>query len=183
MIKSNFQMSSIFTLKKLFRAYEECKKGKKNTNNALKFELDKEKNLVKLLQELQSRRYEISRHICFIVTHPTSREIFAADFRDRIVHHLLCNEIQDIFEADFISRSYANRKGKGTHQAVRQLRKDIQQVKSKTGGGYYLKLDVESFFRSINKDTLYSIVENKIQKCLQKPGGGLRRNGFDAMAG
>jgi len=155
-------MTTIFTLEKLFKAYKECQKGKKNTVNALEFELHREKNLVALLDDLVSREYKISRHICFIATHPTPREIFAADFRDRIVHHLLCNEISGIFEVDFISNSYANRKGKGTHKAVEQLREDIRHVRNAVGGGAYLKLDVQSFFRSIDRDILFSLVENKI---------------------
>jgi RNA-directed DNA polymerase len=146
-------MSTIFTLEKLYKAYKDCQQGKKNTANALSFELEREKNLMRLLEDLQNGTYEISRHICFIVTYPTAREIFAADFRDRIVHHLLCGEIQPIFEADFISRSYANRKEKGTHKAVKQLAKDIRHLKSRTAGGYYLKLDVEGFFRSINRQS------------------------------
>lgn len=157
-------MATIFTLEKVFKAYKECQKGKKNTVNALEFELHREKNLMSLLNDLTSRRYEISRHICFIVTHPTPREIFAADFRDRIVHHLLCNEISGLFEVDFIPHSYANRKGKGTHKAVEQLRKNIQKVKNETGGGQYLKLDVQSFFRSINREILFSLVEKKLGK-------------------
>lgn len=100
---------SIFTLEKLYKAYKSCQKGKKNTVNALSFEMEREKNLLSLLCELKSGKYEISRSIYFVVTNPTAREIFAANFRDRIVHHLLCNEIQNIFEDDFISGSYANR--------------------------------------------------------------------------
>ncbi|MCX6752462.1 MAG: reverse transcriptase domain-containing protein [Candidatus Nomurabacteria bacterium] len=168
-------MSTIFTLEKLYKAYKECQKGKKNTINALCFEVEREKNLILLLNELQSGTYEISRSVYFIVTNPTAREIFAADFRDRIVHHLLCNEIQNIFEADFISDSYANRKRKGTHKAVAQLQKYTREAKSKTKNGYYLKLDVESFFCSINREILYSIVEKKIRDCSQPVGGGLRR--------
>lgn len=155
-------MTTIFTLEKLFKAYKECQKGKKNTVNALMFELHREKNLMSLLDDLTSRRYEISRHICFIVTVPTPREIFAADFRDRIVHHLLCNEISGVFEVDFILHSYANRRGKGTHKAVEQLRKDIRQVKNKTEEGQYLKLDIQSFFRSINREILFALVEKKL---------------------
>jgi hypothetical protein len=90
--------TTIFTFENVYKAYKKCLKNKKNTANALKFELNREKNLSQLLYDLQTERYKISRHICFIVTHPSPREIFAADFRDRIVHHLLCNEIQDIFK-------------------------------------------------------------------------------------
>ena len=113
---------TIFTIEKLYKAYTQCLKNKKNTVNALKFEMKREENILLLLSELKSMKYKISRHICFVVTEPSPREIFASDFRDRVVHHLLCNEIQNFFEQDFIESSYANRKGKGTHKAVRELK-------------------------------------------------------------
>ncbi len=153
---------SIFTLQNLYRAYKDCHRGKKKTANALLFELNREKNLIQLLSELQSGRYQISRHVCFIIAYPTPREIFAADFRDRIVHHLLCNEIFALFEQDFIYNSFANRKGKGTHRAVTKARQFIAEVGRERKGNYYLKLDIQSFFRSIDKHILFSLINEKI---------------------
>lgn len=124
--------------------------------SALKFEFDREKNLFALLDELNNRTYKISPHICFIIKEPTPREIFAADFRDRIVHHLLCNEIAYLFEKDFIENSFANRKYKGTHKAVECLKKELQS------GGYFLKLDVQAFFRSIDRNIMFRLVKDKI---------------------
>ena len=120
-------METIFTKEKIFKAYLDCRKTKKNTANALKFEINREKNLFHLLRELQDRSYRISRHICFIVTEPKPREIFAADFRDRVVHHLLCNEIYELFEKDFIENSFANRMGKGTHKGVEKLKEYLKR--------------------------------------------------------
>ena len=157
-------MSTIFTLEKLYLAYKECKKGKKNTINALNFELNREKNLLNLLYDLQSRRYEISRHIYFIIKSPTVREIFAADFRDRIVHHLLYNELYDVFDKSFIFSSYSNRREKGTHAAVNNLRKNIREIEYFYSSSFCLKLDIQSFFRSINKDILYDLVKKGIEK-------------------
>jgi hypothetical protein len=130
----------------------------------LKFELDREKNLFSLLVDLKSGEYKISRHMCFVVTEPTPREIFAGDFRDRVVHHLLCNEIQDIFENDFINESYANRKGKGTHEAMKKLRFYVTRGGKNRQRLYFLKMDVKGFFRNVDKGVLWKIVENKILK-------------------
>lgn len=152
-------MSEVFTLEKIYQAYLDCKKRKKNTINALKFEIERERNLIGLLRELKSRRYEISRHICFIIKDPTPREIFAADFRDRIVHHLLYNEIYYLFEGDFIDNSFANRIGKGTHKGVKTLKEYLELISKDS---YFLKLDVRSFFCSIDKDILFKIVFDKI---------------------
>lgn len=155
-------MNTIFTLEKLWRAYKDCQAHKKNTVNALKFELNREKNLTQLLYDLRTRKYKVSRHICFIVTKPTAREIFAADFRDRIVHHLLYRELYHVIDADLIEHSYANRRGKGTHAAVYRLRTLIQDIRGNTGGGFYLKLDIKSFFRSIDRGLLFKILEDKL---------------------
>jgi len=153
------RMSEVFTIENIYRAYLGCRKRKKNTINALKFEIDREKNIVALLKELKSKRYQISRHICFIVKEPTPREIFAADFRDRVVHHLLYSEIKDLFEKDFIDNSFANRIDKGTHKGVEILKEYLKEVEPNS---YYLKLDIKSFFCSINKDILFKIISKKI---------------------
>ncbi|MBU0999108.1 reverse transcriptase/maturase family protein [Patescibacteria group bacterium] len=156
-------MSEIFTLEKLFKAYNDCKKGKKNTVNALNFEMHREKNLVSILEELLSGTYIPSRHILFIVTRPTPREIFAADFRDRVVHHLFHNELHLFCDNNFIRHSYANRLNKGTHRAVRAVKNFVYH----NPNGYYLKLDVKSFFSSINKPILFKLVEKNIYLCVK----------------
>ncbi len=153
---------TIFTMQKLHRAYVQCLKHKKDTANALKFEINRERNLFSLLSDLQKGKYEISRHMCFVVTEPTPREIFAGDFRDRVVHHLLCNEIQGIFENGFIDESYANRDGRGTHVAVKKLRFYITRGGRNRQRLYYLKMDIKGFFRNIDKKKLFEIVEKKI---------------------
>lgn len=154
-------MSEIFTIENIYRAYLDCRRRKKNTINALRFEIDREKNIIALLKELKSKRYQISRHICFIVKDPTPREIFAADFRDRVVHHLLYNEIKALFEKDFIENSFANRVNKGTHKGVEKLKEYLKATDRKD---YFLKLDIKSFFCSINKDILFGIVGRKISE-------------------
>jgi len=120
------KMSEVFTLEKIYQAYLDCRERKKNTINALKFEIEREKNLIDILRELKSRQYRISRHICFIIKDPAPREIFAADFRDRVVHHLLYNEINYLFEDDFIDNSFANRIGKGMHKGVKKLKEYLE---------------------------------------------------------
>ncbi len=110
---------TIFTLSKLLQAYIPCRRRKRKTINALKFELNLEANLLDLQKQLKNRVYKPKRSICFIVTYPKIREIFAADFSDRIIHHLLVAEIEPYFEKTFIYNSFACRKEKGTHKAVK----------------------------------------------------------------
>lgn len=96
----------------IFKAYFDARRGKRNSVNQLRFEMNLEENLVALYREVADRRYQVGRSICFMVTYPVKREVFAADFRDRIVHHLLFNYISPIFERVFIDDCYSCRKTK-----------------------------------------------------------------------
>lgn len=96
----------------LFSDYFECRKNKRNNLNALKFEKNLEQNVFKLIADIYKGNYLLGRSIAFIVNKPVKREIFAADFRDRVVHHWLINKLNPLFEEVFINDSYACRIGK-----------------------------------------------------------------------
>jgi RNA-directed DNA polymerase len=151
--------------KDLFLAYYECRQNKRNTTNALKFEMNYESNLFKLRDELLDRTYEPRRSIAFIVTKPVKREIFAADFRDRIIHHFLIKKMNIFFEKTFIDDSYACRKGKGTHFGVKNIYNKIKECsKNYITDCFILKLDIEGFFMHINRDILYKMLYSYIQE-------------------
>ncbi len=86
-------MEEVFNFKKIYKAYLDCRKLKRNTVNAVSFEYDVERNLFNTLDRLKEGSYSPGRSICFVATEPVYREIFAADFKDRVVHHLLVNEL------------------------------------------------------------------------------------------
>ncbi len=156
---------TIFTFEKLYRAYLDCRKNKRKTKNALKFEMNLERNLFQLQKELKNKTYKPGRSICFVVTEPCPREIFAAEFKDRVVHHLLIREINNIGEKVFIFDSFSCRKDKGTHSAVKRLRNFIgKTTKNYKERAYCLKLDVSGFFMAINHDVLYMVLKNLISK-------------------
>jgi len=160
------EKDTIFGFEKIYKAYEECRKGKRNTTNVLKFEKNLEENLLELHSSLNNKSYESKRSVCFIVLKPKPREIFAADFRDRIVHHLLVKELEKIFEKRFIFDSFACRKEKGTHKAVKRLKKFMQSYSNnqKTPNkAYFLQLDISNFFMSIDKGILFNLIENRIK--------------------
>ena len=153
----------LFTFQSLWRHYRRCRRNKRNTLNALAFEVDAESNLLELQQELRSHTYRPGRSICFLTDGPKPREVFAADFRDRVVHHLLVSHQERIFEPMFIDDSYACRKGKGTLAASDRLMTFMRQA---TANGrrpaWALKLDVASFFPSVDKATLNAILMRHI---------------------
>ena len=101
--------------------YLDCRRGKRNSRSALEFEVRLEENLFGLCEELQNRTWRPAPSFCFVTERPKHREIFAAEFRDRIVHHLIVSRLEPMWEPAFIHDSFACRKGKGTHAAVYRL--------------------------------------------------------------
>lgn len=102
----------------VFRAYYDARKNKRNTRSQLDFEFNLEENLVRLYEELRNHTYKVGKSVCFITGSTVKREVFAAHFRDRVVHHLLYNYTAPIFERTFIADSYSCRKGMGTLYGV-----------------------------------------------------------------
>jgi RNA-directed DNA polymerase len=153
----------LFTHENLDRHYLACRRSKRNTYNALRFEARQELNLLDLLEELQTRRYRPSPSVCFVTRKPKLREIFAADFRDRVVHHVLVDSLEAYWERVFIHDSYACRKGKGVHAGVARLRRFIGQV-SDNGArrAWYLQLDIRNYFMRIDKALLWRLLEPHI---------------------
>lgn len=119
---------------------------------------------MKLEAELQNHTYKTSRSICFVVEKPTLREVFAATFRDRVVHHLLYNFLEPVFEPKFISQSYACRKNKGIHKSLKDLQKYLRKItKNRRQKAYFLHLDIKGFFMSLEKDILFQLISNHIK--------------------
>ena len=149
----------------LFQAYYDARKNKRSTANALKFEMYYEKNLFELYEEIKNEKYEISRSICFISFNPVQREIFAGDFRDRVVHHLIYNYVSPFFERLFINDSYSCRVGKGTSYGIKRLDYFIRSCsRNYSQDCYILKLDIKGYFMSIDHSILYQKVEKTAQR-------------------
>jgi RNA-directed DNA polymerase len=147
----------------LFQAYFDARKNKRNTINALAFEKYLEANLFALANEFIERIYTPKPSICFIVDKPVKREIFAADFRDRVVHHFIYNYISPIFEKSFINDNYSCRKGKGTHYGINRIDHFIRSCSQNYSKDcYILKLDIKGYFMAMNKTFLFNKVRNEL---------------------
>ena len=172
--KASCTAPHLFSFENLYHNYLKCRSNKRNTINALKFEANAEENLFRLSEELQNMTYRPSRSICFVVERPKMREIIAADFRDRVVHHLLVGQLENIYESVFIHDSYACRVDKGIHRAVERVQKFIR--KGGANGNkrlYSLHLDIRNFFMTIDKEILYRMLEKKIKKNGEEYAGPL----------
>ena len=147
-------------LENLFELYFQCRKNKRYSFGALTFEVDFENNLMQLYRELQTKTWHPGSCNCFIVDKPVKREIFAAPFKDRIVHHILISELEPCFEKYFIHDSYACRKGKGTHMAIKRLFHFINsQTCNNSQEAWILKMDIKGFFMNIERKKLYEKLE------------------------
>ncbi len=152
----------LFSFSNIHRCYLKCRRRKRNTVNALRFEINMEENLCRLERELKTKSYQPARSVRFVVKKPKFREIFAADFRDRIVHHILVYCLERIFESKFIFDSYACRREKGTHNGVKRLQKFARQVTANgTRNAFYLQMDLKSYFASIDKSILLNLIRRQ----------------------
>jgi RNA-directed DNA polymerase len=154
----------------IFIAYYACRKNKRNTLNALRFEKHFEHNLFALQDEILNGSYTPGRSIAFIVEKPVKREIFAADFRDRVLHHWLIAKLNPLFEKHFIYDSYACRIGKGTHFGVKRIAGFIKSCSNNyVADCYILKLDIQGFFMHINRTVLYERLSHFIEHHYTEP--------------
>ncbi len=140
----------------LLLAYQKAARGKRGQPNVAAFEYRLEENLWRLQDELRDRQYRPGAYVSFHIHEPKRRLISAAPFRDRVVHHALCNLIEPVFERAFIPDSYANRVGKGTHRALDRCQEFCRRYP------YVLPGDLRQFFPSVDHAILRQILAHRI---------------------
>lgn len=152
-----------FSFSDLVAAYFDCRQHKRNTRSALVFEQDLERNLIRLHEDLADGSYRPGRSICFVITRPKPREVWAAEFRDRIVHHLLYNRISSRFYARFIADSCACIPTRGTLYAAQRLEAKVRSITQNWRvPAFYLKCDLANFFVSIDKRILRDLIAARV---------------------
>ena len=153
------------TFGEVAQAYFDCRRTKRNSASALAFEARLERNLRDLYDELVAGAYKPGRSICFVITHPKPREVWAAEFRDRVVHHLLHNRIAPRFYARFIADSCACIPGRGTLYAAERLEAKVRSVTQNWARpAHYLKCDLANFFVSIDKGILQGLLDRLVHE-------------------
>jgi len=154
-----------FSFPLLVQAYFDCRRNKRNSESARAFEQHLEGNLRALYEELADGSYRPGPSICFIITRPKPREVWAAAFRDRIVHHLLYNRIGPAIERGFIANSCACIPGRGTLYAIQRLEAAVRSATQNWSRPvHYLKCDLANFFVSIDKRRLWAELEPRIER-------------------
>ncbi len=141
----------------LLRAAQKAARGKRARSNVARFHLDLEGQLCRLQDELIAKTYLPGQYRTFAIHEPKARTISAAPYRDRVVHHGLCQVLEPAFERRFIFDSYACRKGKGTHAALARFTQFARRNR------YVLKCDVRRYFPSIDHEILKGQVRRRIK--------------------
>lgn len=156
--------SQLCTMENLQLAFQRAKKRKSSKEYVQRFEANLKAELGKLQWELMTGIYRPGPLTTFIVRDPKTRKISASHFRDRVVHHAICNVIGPIFESRFIHDSFANRVGKGTSGTLARFDKFMRQVAGKKGDrGYCLKADIRKYFENVDHAVLLGILGRRIK--------------------
>ncbi|MEM9948283.1 MAG: RNA-directed DNA polymerase [Cyanobacteria bacterium P01_D01_bin.36] len=148
----------IIEFENLLLAAQRAQKGKRFRGNVLAFNHAIERELFRLQHELQSGTYRPGGYRTFEIKDPKSRLISAAPYRDRVIHHALCNVVMPLLEPTLIEQTYANRAGYGTHKALKQFTHWTRQYR------YCLQGDIRKYFPSIDHAILKTQLRRKI-KC------------------
>ena len=141
----------------LYVAYLEARRGgKRSTFDEHKFEVNEFENLLSLRDSLLDKSYRPSRGTAHVIRNPVIREIFAASFRDRVVHHWIYDAVYDWWDRRFIEDSYSCREGKGTKYGIERLARHIQSVSNNyVREAWVIKMDIQGYFMSLPRQKLY----------------------------
>ncbi len=156
-----------------YEAYAECVKEKRSSRRGVRFAMDAEMQLASLIADVYTGRYAYAPYEVFAVSHPKPREIFSAEFRDRIVHHWIVSRLRPLVEGKLNGwgdRVHSNRRGHGCLTAVQEL----DRMMSEVSGGYrteawVAKVDIRAFFPSVDRRIAFRMLCNLIRR---EYGGG-----------
>ncbi len=137
-------------------SFKQAAAGKRSKPTVAAFEYDLEGQLIALQEELRTESYQPGGYHNFVLNDPKRRLINAAPFRDRVVHHALMNVVEPLFERQFIHDSYANRVGKGTHQALDRCTTYLRRYR------YVMHCDVRQYFPSVDHELLRAILRRTV---------------------
>lgn len=149
------------TVENLLRAWEEFLRGKKKRTDVLIFQTRLMDNVYELHRDLATRTYIHGAYHAFNISDPKPRNIHKTTVRDRLLHHLLYQELYPYFDRHFIHDSYSCRIQKGTHKAMNRFRAFARKVsKNNTRTCWILKCDIRKFFANID----HGILKNTLAK-------------------
>ncbi len=150
-------------MENLLTAWQEFRRGKTNKSDVQRFAFHLEDNLFGLHDRLLHKAWTPDSYVAFRVADPKLREIHKASVRDRVLYQAVFRQLYPIFEKSFIHDSYASRKGKGVLAGVQRLEEFVRRAsRNYSRSVFVLKCDIRKFFDGIGHETLFRLLEKKI---------------------
>ena len=151
------------SLERLFDSWQKFRRGKTKREDVQLFERNLEINVFQLHRELRVQTYRHGPYKEFFVHDPKVRHIRKACVRDRLVHQSVYTSLVQIYEPKFIFHSFSCREGKGTHKALKHLKRMVLKVsKNNTKPCFVLTCDVRKFFDSVDHEILQNLLEKVV---------------------
>lgn len=148
MKRSSDLMPRIVEVENLLLAYYKARRGKQSKEPVIHYSKNLYSNILKLREELCNESYVVGRYHYFKIFDPKERQICAASFQERVIHHAVINVCKERFESNLIYDTYASREGKGVYAAIDRAKYGLSKYP------YVVKLDVRKFFDSVSHDVL-----------------------------
>lgn len=146
----------IIAKENLYHSAYMASRGRRYRDTAADFNFFLEEETDRLYKELLTKTYRHGKYRLFTIYDPKKRNIAAAPFRDRVVHHAVHDVIEPIIDKTFIYDSYACRFGKGTHKALNRAQGFLRANRFCFHG------DIKQYFPSINHRILKEILRTRI---------------------
>ncbi len=146
----------IISKENLYRSAYMASKGRRYRDSTADFNFHLEEEIERLNRELAAKTYRHGKYHVFTIHDPKKRNIAAAPFRDRVVHHAVHDVIESFIDKTFIFDSYACRKDKGTHKALGRAQSFLRLNRFCFHG------DVKKYFPSIDHSILKKIIAGMI---------------------
>lgn len=158
MKRSNVGIHDIATFENAEKAYRKARKNKRYRKEVLVFTADKEKEILELVESIETGTYKQGKARRFVVYEPKKRNIYALPFGDRVAQHMINNIIEPIIEKRFYYHSYACRKEKGTHKAAEYVQECIRNLSFEGQRVFVLKADIHKYFDNVDHEVLKKIL-------------------------
>jgi RNA-directed DNA polymerase len=156
-LQAECTLESLASWDNLVLAAQKARKHKTRRPDVEAWWLERERRLEDLRIRLLEDSWRPAGYRLFWIHEPKRREIAAAPFEDRVVHHALCNVIQPLLERRFIARSFSCQIGKGT-LAARNVCRELTNRHA-----YVLKCDVSKFFPNIDHGVLTNLLADIVR--------------------
>ena len=159
------EAAGAFSLRELWQAYVACRRRKRGTRDAQRYDQQLLDHLVDTRQALAARQWRPHPSTWFVTLHPKAREVHCAPFADRVVHHWLVPRLEAAFEPAFIHDSHSNRPGHGVHHAVDRLQGHLRRASANgKRPACYLQLDIANFFNTVDRRHLYRLIRHRLRR-------------------